>query len=171
MDLIVLFVDICLFKKGPQNVPASGLLFWMALTAYWVVGFCLLVSQADWPDALIEVVVESALLLAFVWAMLYFALHWTGRFLQTATAMLATDVVISAPGSLVLEWLRATSGAMPMFLLALVALMIWQVSVVAHILRHALDRPLWYGFIAAVAYFLVSYSAVIALFNQGASGA
>ncbi len=163
VDLLVLFVDICLFKRGPQDVPASRLLFGMALVAYLVVGEILLIVQSDWFEAALQAAVEAMLLLGLCWL----ALSLFGRqarYLQTATALLATDAVISTPGALVLQWWTARPDVR-LFQMALFMLMIWHIMVVAHILRHALSRALHYGLALAVLYIVISYQIMSALFG------
>ena len=169
MELIVLFVDICLFKKGPQHVPASRFLFGLALVAYWLVGIALLVVETDWPHAALEAFVESALLLGFAWSLLFLVAHKTERFLQAATALLATDALISTPGALLLRWWAARPGE-PLLQLALLGLMIWHIAVVAHILRHALSRPLSYGFALSVLYVIVTYQLMSMIFAPVPAG-
>lgn len=166
VQFLVLFVDICLFKKGPQDVPASRFLMVLALIAYAIVGELLLSVEADWWVAGQQVVVEAALLLGYTAAVLYFVGRGS-RFLQTATALLATDAIISTPGALVLHWWLA-NPAVRAFQMVLFALMIWHIAVVGHILRHALSRPLSNGFVLAVLYVVLSYQVMNALFTTPA---
>lgn len=163
MDFLVLFIDICLFKKGPQDVPASWLLFGIALMAYLAVGEMVLTVQSDWIEAALQAAVEAMLLLGLCWLVL--TLFGKGaRYVQTATALLATDAVISAPGALLLQWWTA-HPELRLFQFALVALLIWHIMVVAHILRHALSRALSHGLALAVLYIVVSYQIMAALFG------
>lgn len=163
MELIVLFIDICLFRRGPQDVPASRLLFGLALIAYLVVGELLLIVEADWFEAALQSLVEAGLLLGFFWAVLFLS-GKASRFLQTATALLATDAIISTPGALFLQGWAARPDAR-LFQMALFALMIWHIAVVAHILRQALSRPLVYGMAVAVFYIIATYQIMSALFS------
>ena len=163
MDLIVVIIDICLFKRGPQDVPASWLLFGLALIAYLIVGELLLMVEANWLEAALQALMEAGLLLGFCWVVLYL----TGkapRFLQTATALLATDAIISTPGALFLQW-WAARPEIRLFQMALFALMIWHIAVVTHILRHALSRPVVYGAVLAVLYIVVTYQIMSFVFS------
>lgn len=40
--LIRLFIEVALHRKGPQDVPASGIVFALALTAYLAIGAAVL---------------------------------------------------------------------------------------------------------------------------------
>lgn len=163
MELFLLFIDICLFKRGPQDVPASWLLFGLALIAYLIVGELLLMVEADWLEAALQALVEAGLLLGFCWIVLFLA-GKTPRFLQTATALMAVDAVISTPGALFLQWWVARPE-IRLFQMALFALMIWHIAVVAHILRHALARPLVYGAALAVLYIVITYQIMSFVFS------
>jgi hypothetical protein len=162
VDFLVLFVDICLFKRGPQHVPASAFLLVLSLIAYAIVGEVLLSVEAVWWVAALQVAAEAGLLLSFTWVLLFLARR-SSRYLQTATALLATDAVISTPGALILHWWLA-NPAVRAFQMALFALMIWHIAVVGHILRHALSRPLLHGVLLAVLYVVLSYQIMNALF-------
>lgn len=163
MDFVVLFIDVCLFKRGPQHVPASRFLLVLSLIAYALVGEVLLSVEADWWVAALQVAVEAVLLLAFTGVVLFLAGR-SARYLQTATALLATDAVISTPGALILYWWLA-NPAVRAFQMALFALMIWHIAVVGHILRHALSRPLLHGVLLAVLYVVISYQIMNAIFT------
>jgi hypothetical protein len=163
MELIVLFVDICLFKKGPQHVPASRLLFGLALAAYWIVGIALLSLQNDWPEAIVQAVSESFLLLAFCWVLLRLT-NRLSRLLQTTTALLATDALISLPGALLLSWWLARPDA-PGLQFGLLALTVWHLAVISQVLRQAVSRPLAFGVVLALTYVGVTYTIMTMLFG------
>lgn len=167
LDVIVLFVDICLFKRGPQDVPASWFLFGLVLIAYLIVGELLLMVESDWLEAGMQALTEAGLLLIFCWVILYFT-GKTPRFLQTTIALLGTDAIISTPGALLLQWWVA-HPEMRLFQTALFALMLWHIAVLAHILRHALSRPLVYGAALALLYILVTYQLMSMIFSPAAA--
>ncbi|MBM4200825.1 MAG: hypothetical protein FJ189_06015 [Gammaproteobacteria bacterium] len=163
MELIVLFVDVCLFKKGPQDVPASRLLLGLALVAYWSVGIALLSLQNDWLQATAEALTESVLLMAFVWATLLVA-NRLPRLLQTSTTLLATDALISLPGALLLSWWLARPEAVTLQI-GLIGLTLWHLAVIAQVLRLAVSRPLVVGVALAVTYVGLSYTIMTMLFG------
>lgn len=162
MALIRLFIDICLFRKGPQDIPASSLLFLLALAAYLLTGITLLGLEEDLLSAVAESLAELGMLLAFVWLLLAVNKK-TPRWHKTATALLGSDVVISAPALLLVGWTLIAPDAAGIHLL-LFGMMLWHVGVVAHILRHALSKPWTTGLLLAVAYVAGSYSLMMTLF-------
>lgn len=164
MPLIKLFFDICLYRKGPQDLPVSSLLLGLSLLAYLIVGMVLLGLETTWTDAAIQALVEAGMLLGFVFITLQIA-GLTSRFLQTSTAMVGTDVVISSFAVPLLTWMISSPESKGVIYLFLLMLMLWHVAVVAHILRHALSRSLAIGFGLAIVYIVASYRVMVALFT------
>lgn len=141
-QLLNLFFDICLFRKGPQDVPASSLLLGLSLVAYAVVGLLLLSTETTLPGALLQVAMEGGMLVGFIYVTLASA-DLKNRLLQTSIAMLGTDALIRSLAIPIL-FLSAGMHAVQNAHILLLMLMLWHVSVVAHILRHALSKS--YGF-------------------------
>lgn len=163
MPLIKLFLDICFYRKGPQDLPASGLLLGLSLLAYLTVGVVLLGLETTWTDAVIQALVEAGMLLGFVFITLQIA-GLTSRFLQTSAAMVGTDAIISTFAVPLLTWMISSPESRGVIYLLLLMLMLWHLAVVAHILRHALSRSLAIGFGLAIVYIALSYRVMVALF-------
>ena len=159
-----MFVDICLFKRGPQDVPASRLLFFLALLAYWAVGIALLSLENGWLEATVQAVTESLLLLAFCWVLLA-AFRRLSRLLQTTTTLLATDALISLPGALLLSWWLARPEASELQF-GLIVLTLWHLAVIARVLGLAVSRPFAYGGVLAIAYVGITYATMILIFGR-----
>lgn len=162
MPLLKLFLDICLYRKGPQDLPASVFLFRLVLLAYLLLGMLLLAPDTGAPLAFVQTVTEAIMGLAVVAALLY-TVNRPQRFLQMATAWLGTDAIISAVGLPLLRIL-ASLGAGPLVGFSWLALVAWHVAIMAHITRHALSQPLAVGFVVAVLYTVVSFQAMAFLF-------
>lgn len=163
MPLIRLFLDICLFKKGPQDAPASAMLLKLALAAYFAVGVVLTALENPLPESVLQVLLEGAMMLAFVWASLL-AAGKTGRWLQTAIAMLGTDALLSG-FAIPLEVLALAAQQAGVFRLLLLLLMLWNIGVVAHILRHALSQPLAIGLSLSLIFVVFTLQVLILLFG------
>lgn len=164
MPLIKLFLDICFFKKGPQDTPASNMLLVLAVFAYLIVGVVLLGLEGNRGEALVEAIVEGLMLFGFVYMALYLGKKLP-RLQQTATALYACDALVSAAAVPLLAWLLVTPEAKPVYiLLALVTL--WHLAVVGHILRHALAIPFFFGVGLAFGYVVISYQVMMVLFDR-----
>ena len=86
--LIHFFIELCLLRRAPQDLPASATLLKVLVLAYLGVG--ILVGAATGQglgDALAQTLVDTALLLG----LLYAGLRWLARlprFTQSASALL-----------------------------------------------------------------------------------
>lgn len=163
MAVIRLFLDIALFNKGPQDSPDSILLLLLAVLGNLALGIGLTAIDGDWAAAVAQPVVGIALLAGFLWVALYLNAK-ISRFVKTSTAAFGCDTLISALALPLLLWAQSAPEALGLVSRLLLALMLWQMAVIGHILRHALAIPFIAGLGLAVAYTVVSYGIIIALF-------
>ena len=161
-ELIKLFFDICLFKKGPQDLPPSAELLRVLVIVDVSVSFLMLSIRTDWLNSLLQAMASASLIVGFSWLMLY-VIRKRERFNQTTIAFLGTDAMISffaLPGmaSMMIE-----TGALLAFLIT-IALMIWHWAVTGHIIRNALGQTWTFSLGLAFLYILGSYQ-VMAFLN------
>ena len=64
-DIIKLLFDICLFKKGPQDLPYSLWLLRILLVVYVSVRILMLSIHFDWLNVLLQVIVDIFLVADF----------------------------------------------------------------------------------------------------------
>lgn len=95
MPLIRLFLDILLFKKGPQDVPGSPLLLGLAAGTDLLAGFALAALETAWLDALLQAITGLGLLTLFLAAALALTGKWS-RWLKTASALLGCDALLTS---------------------------------------------------------------------------
>ena len=165
MPLIKLFLDICLFRKGPQDVPAYTVLFWFALLAFFLVGLIEAFFTGQWLEAMYKSLLEGTILLAFVWISLMVS-GKPNRLLQTAIAALGTDAFISSFGIvLAVVSIFASNPINPAIQLLFLALLLWHMAVVAHILRHALSQSLVIGVMLSIVYVAFTFQMIVLLFG------
>lgn len=160
-SIITLFFDIALLKKGPQDVPASAVLARLIMLAYALVNFLILAMNGHWLDALLQVAIEIALLMAFTWAALYWA-RKPARVPQTVTALMGSDALISFCAIPAMATLTLHSSAIAFVVVVL--MMLWHWVVTGHIFRHALSSSLVFGLGLAFLYILTSYQILSLLF-------
>jgi hypothetical protein len=149
------FVELCVLRRAPQDLPASSALFATVVGASILVGLMVgLLAGLAFGVSLIQTIVEIALTLLA----LLLALRLTrrgARFLQAATALLGSGAVIGVVAMLPLslnpmaseESELAAFGALLLFLL-----FVWSVVVSGHILRHTLQITLGQGAAISVAF-------------------
>ncbi len=164
------FLDLCLFRKGPQDVPWSPALLVLVWAMDLLVGWLLIGDFSIHPfRALMESLLDSALTLGVLWLLLEWRAK-TARFVQAATAALGSGALLSAialpvsrlAASGVTRSPQADWGGM-----LLLGLVVWSVAVFGHILRHALDIKTGEGMALSFIYTVLSYSLMNALFAGG----
>jgi hypothetical protein len=163
-EIIKLLFDICLFKKGPQDLPYSVWLLRLLLVVYVSIRVLMLSIHFDWLDVLLQVIVDIFLVAGFVWVMLYLA-RKLGRFCQVLSALLGTDALISffaLPGMATME---LGQGGL-WVLLVVLGLIGWHWAVTGHIIRKALEKSLSFSLGVAFLYLLGSYQVIAFLFPE-----
>jgi len=145
IELLRLFTDIALLRRGPQDLPASLLV--LALTMVGFLGVQLVVGTVLPPNAshwLGNLLLEVGF--TFVWyAVLLYAVAKPERFLQTSTAVFGFQIVLS-PMLIAAVWLqrRFAQDSLGAFLVTSIslALLIWVIAANSHIVKAALDWTL-----------------------------
>ena len=134
---------MCLLRRGPQDVPPSQIITAGALLAYAILSFFGVLLRLPAESALLFAVVDVALLAAFTSVALWIR-FLSQRRQQTLAAMAATGAILEAAALPVFYWqaqvANSSMEALPVLLLWI--LMIWNLAVVANIMRHSLNVPM-----------------------------
>lgn len=163
-EIIKLLFDICLFKKGPQDLPPSVWLLRILVVVDVIVSYLMLSIHTDWLNSLLQAIVSAALIVGFSWLMLYVA-RKRERFYQTTGAFLGTEAVISFLALPGMASMMIGTAALLAFIIT-IALMIWHWAVVGHIIRNALGQTLTFSLGLAFLYILGSYQVMALLFPE-----
>jgi hypothetical protein len=95
LKLLQTFVDIALWRKGPQDLPASGFLAWLTLAAYVATSIVQVeLAHPRMSEAILVIAVDVVMLLGWLWVVLAF-FGRRERFVQTAAAVLGAGTVMS----------------------------------------------------------------------------
>ncbi|RMD69390.1 MAG: hypothetical protein D6819_07065 [Gammaproteobacteria bacterium] len=162
-----IFIDICLFRQGPQVLPPSLALLGLTLGAYFCVGFALAALTLPWSRALLAGAADTLILTFFTYAVLNLKRR-LGRFVQTLSALAGSLALIGALSFLpTLGLYRAQmQGQTPtLHVFILLAILIWNIAVIAHVLRYALSMPLGLSALLSLAYVFMSLSLLQVLFG------
>jgi hypothetical protein len=164
--------DVCILRRGPQDIPhAPGLLgFLIVLTLAVNLALQAVAGLGAFNSA------PHAIYVLVAVGLLYSLLRVAdkhARFVQTASAWMATHIVFAALSLPIVlhakDVLDETKTASPLLLalrvLALV-LLIWQFVVRGHILRHALDVPMRLGVLLGVVTYALEYGVTMVLSAQ-----
>jgi hypothetical protein len=125
--VILKLFEICSFRAGPQDLPASAWLLRLvivgAILVDSIVGYAFGKPQ--------QAIAESLLALSVAAIALYAALHWQGKTERFIQSSVANYVVVG------------------LFFL------VWQIGVFAHIVRHTFDIKLGYALVWIVLFVIV----------------
>lgn len=163
--LIQPFVQITMLQGKPQDLPSSLFLLKLTLAAHALLGVLMFTSRLPFMQALLAGA-TSTLVMCALSASLLFANRQSARIVQTLTAMAGSDVVIGIAALPVTAWLHsngdgAASGLAGLLFLGLV---VWNLVVAGHVLRHALSSPLPLGVVLALVLYVLSINIMHALF-------
>lgn len=144
MELVQLFFQIALSRKGPQDLPASALLLGLTVVGYVLVNFIISLVLPPIESWQLHLVVEVAFMLGW-YAVLLRAFGKPERFLQTATAMFGYQIVL-APLWILAIFLsnRFNDDVMLQFPAAVVGLgiAVWIIRAGSYVLKAALELPM-----------------------------
>ena len=87
------FFDICLLRKGPQDLPKSSVLLYLCLTLYMVFNVLLTLQARPFEDALLVSLVDVGFLLSVIFLILK-QHHHLDRWIQTITALCGSGVIL-----------------------------------------------------------------------------
>lgn len=173
-ELLRLFGEIALSRRGPQDLPASPLLLAVAVLSYAVVSFAvnsLLPSVDAWR---LQLFIEIAFTLAW-YAVMLRAFGKPERFLQTATAVFGYQLVLAPPFIAVISLSRrfgegsTSPWQFPVAVIAL-GLLIWIIRAGSYVLRSALELPMVACVALIFAEILASQLVLISLTSTAAAG-
>lgn len=168
--LLNVFVDICLLRAGPQDLPGSSFLLMVTALLSLLTGTLVVVGTFGSLGAALAAQSLDILLLLGLLKLLLQINSKPARFQQTAIALLGTGVLINlvamplqliAPGDPSANVATELSGLLYLFLL------VWALVIVGHIIRHAIEIKLANGIALALIYFLAVNFLVESLFTVG----
>ena len=162
LPLVRTLFDITLLRKGPDSIPASGILLLLAVGLWLFASLSILslIEQYDERDFVIGLYTALAGVVTYT-AILVVAGH-ASRAMQTITAILGCGAVITL--AFVAEFVLFTPflGSTITGIVAQLILL-WSVPVEGHIIARALGRHWYIGIVIAIGVFVlqsVIYSAM-----------
>jgi hypothetical protein len=158
--LISIFFEICLLKKGPQALPHSRFFFQIILITYIMTNVVMLIL---FEDDLFYAVCAIVLDLLLVFGLLHVILMTANkidRFMQTVIAVMGTNIIMSVGVMVAQFWYDLAETETAKELPGLLALVLfgWNIVVLGHIFRHALNTLFSIGILLSVGYILVQAS-------------
>ncbi|HEX2790881.1 MAG TPA: hypothetical protein VHN17_10660 [Steroidobacteraceae bacterium] len=168
--LVRLYFAIAIWRRGPQELPAVGILLPLTIAAYVLLSAAVgALLPGLHPGWLLQVAADALFVASWYWLLLAIARR-RERYLQTATALFGLQTVLAAP-SMAVIWLmqrvdQQASLRVPVYIAAL-ALAIWTLVAIGHILRAALERPLALCLILALLQMVMEELVLLRIFGPG----
>ncbi len=162
------FLDICLLRKGPQDLPKSSVLLYLSLILYMVFDVLLTVQARPFEDALLVSFIDVGFLLGVIFFILK-QHHYLDRWVQTITALCGTGVILG-----IFIFPLVYGGAQNQYetwlqqiiILLFFIMIIWNIAVLAHIVRNAISTSLGIGIAIAILYIWMSSLLISMLFPE-----
>lgn len=164
-----LLFNICLLRKGPQDIPHSQNILRLTILGYAAVSYLILQISADSLSALLQVATEIIITISFV-GLLLSMVNKPYRLVQTASTLLGTDALISAFAMPIIATLSLDSNNILAFF-AMLALMIWHWIITTHIIRHAIDKAFSFALGITFLYLLIAFQIIGILFPPASPAA
>jgi len=173
-QLAILVRDLCQLRRGPADIAYSPALLGLLVVASIVLDTLIGTLLDRAPHALARTLVSTGLMLTLCWIALSIR-QLMPRYVQTASALVACSIAFSLL-ALPILWLIGPvpepPAPMPPFAVllswALLALLLWNLAVNAHILRNALDAPFGLGLALAAAWLVADWALGHVLFDAAA---
>lgn len=171
MSVTQKILQLLFLKAVPQDLPYSSGLLVRIIFLY--VGSGLVVTSGVAEPALVlgRVVLSVAVISAFSYVLLS-ALNVKARYLQTVTALIGTGIIFHLLAWPVLSFgdlEQASTVAVQLMSLVVIALISWEVLVTAHIFRNALDTKMTQAVLLSMALFLVTLTLSQLVFPETSS--
>jgi hypothetical protein len=167
-SLLKLMWDIALWRRDPGELPASWALFALTGFAYASASYLQAWMLYGRTDALGRAAADLIITVAFFW-LLFAVAGRRSRFLQAGSALLGTATLL-APLMMLLLALKAPAESHYAVALVVwagsVAMIIWYLFIVGHIVRTALERSLALGMAVSVTYLLASSALLTRLYPE-----
>ena len=145
------WLEQCLLRRAPQADPVSVRALGGALLAYLMLDLLQARASSGWQTSLGMTALDMLVMVLFSWSVLRLTKK-TARYLQTLTALAGTGAILGLVGlPLIQQAAQAQSGEGPTGTLVLgwLMLLVWGITVQAHIYRHALSVRYGVGLLVA----------------------
>ena len=164
--LIEQFWSICLLRTAPQDLPASVTLTSLTVILYMATSFMMAAPQLPLGSSALAAFIDTLLMSSMSYIMLWARLM-PDRWRQTLTALAGSGTLLGAIAIPLVYWEAQAGGSsqaalMPQMLL--LAMLLWNLAVIAHVLRHALSIAMVLGALLSTFYLYISIRIIRTLF-------
>lgn len=136
MDTFKLYLPLCWLKANPVDLPKSVNFLKQNLVFYFILELFIQANMIDPSEAIVEVIIETALTLFFV-ALILFLNKTSHLYVQIITAVLFCENIIAFFGVPIVIWLTVSEDALSYYLLGL--LVLWDFILITYIVKKVLS--------------------------------
>lgn len=157
--------ELCLLRIGPQDLPRAPVLVLLSTGLNLLMVLVLLGRLGETP---VQALKEGLFDLSLTFGVLLLALKardHLGRFPQTASAIMLSNLLLNCLALPLMGWNQQTGAQEAGLLLRI--LVVWDILVLGHILRHAFTLPLSQGVAASLLFTIFSWTLSYLLFPIG----
>ena len=146
-----IFLDLCLLRANPQDLPSSNRLLGIALVAHLAANVLTGIGEANLENALIAGAMDTLLLVALTHTGLMLR-NLRERARQVLTALAGSGALIG-----VCIWVTfAVFEVLTPYVWVRRLFLLWFIGVYGHVLRHSFNVTLGVGLLFATGYVLLS---------------
>jgi hypothetical protein len=166
--LLLRFLDICLLRLAPQDMPCSSFLLGLSLLMYAGLSFTAALLSLPVFPALILALFDAGLIAGLLWILLWIR-DLLNRMPQTLIALYGSGTVMQLIALPVVLWQNSAVAAPAQGVAAILLWLwlLWHLVVIGHVLRHAVQTILPLGTLLALLYLFVSFSVTRTIFFSG----
>jgi hypothetical protein len=166
-DLLRLFLQIALLRRGPQDLPASPVLLAVTAAAYLAVSFILYTALPGMPGPWRKHLIAELIYILVSLGVLLQLAGKSERYLQTATAVLGYSIILS-PLTIFSGWLYQRfqdepSLQLPVALIGL-TLLVWMIAIGQQVLKAALEWSTLASVVLVISWILLGQFMILAIF-------
>ncbi|MBL1322084.1 MAG: hypothetical protein COA63_013645 [Methylophaga sp.] len=159
MEIISRFIDLCLFRAHPSDLPASQWLLKLTLFTYFASGIAVNMFDSELGISALTSLVDVIFMIIVVVLLLNFR-NFQTRYTQTVTALAGTGFCFTLVALPLFWWFYQIDieqqAANLIALVFLFAWLIWGLMVTVHIFRHSLEVKAGTATLITLAYIAIS---------------
>lgn len=171
--LFLAFFDICRLAKKPQDIPESKNFLRLCLLFYAFLSILLAALSQTADRAIVAGLLDVLMMMLFMYALLQIN-GKLSRWPQTVTALAGTGIIMSIVALPVYLLIGigdvnelSLSSEQTIGLLLLATLACWNIVIMSHILKHALETHFAIAFFLAMTYIWIAFSFTSAVMSAG----
>jgi glucose-6-phosphate-specific signal transduction histidine kinase len=162
------FWGICVFKKGPEDVPRFHSLTRLFFLIYVTAGAVVFMSSNEFDMAVLLSVMEAATLAGFVFVLLNF-FSVPNRFAQVITALYGSGAImtlLSAPLVYLIDASVRQEESADMARLLLLFVVLWSYTIMGYILHKGTEKPVGVSMLITFCYLYLSFQLLRMMFPE-----